>query len=271
MSGNCTGWVLREGPRPDDIDRDGRKYGSRARGYRAVLVTIADAANRDGEHAHPGQKAMIEGSLYGRSQVVAIVNELLAEGWVTVEEEGGGRGKATVYRVEMARRDTVQSLDGMTDANRPVSEEKPCDLEQETARSQRSDQQERARQRTTNVKNNNPATASAAEATPPEPERDEAREVVQSFWDWCAREGKPKPTLKANGKGNPFMALVHITRGLLDADWPRAEVKQALIDTPVYTVDAVTMTLNKNRERRGNGQPAAPRPVIAMEDATPWK
>jgi hypothetical protein len=69
------------------------------RAQRAVLLTIADAANRDGEHSHPGVTAMIEGSLYSRSRVLAVLRELIVEGWVEIEEEGRGRGHATVYRI----------------------------------------------------------------------------------------------------------------------------------------------------------------------------
>lgn len=101
MSGQCTGWVLRHGPHPDDIDRTGRRYGARARALRAVLVAIADAANRDGEHAHPGTAGICDGSLYSRRQVQKLIGELVAEGWLVIEEQGGGRGLATVYAVPM--------------------------------------------------------------------------------------------------------------------------------------------------------------------------
>lgn len=91
---------------------------------RLVLITIADAANRDGEHAHPGLAAMIEGSLYGRRHVLATVKQLVDDGWLEVEEEGGGRGRSTVYRVVM---ETVQSA-------HPLSE-KGCNPGQETVQS----------------------------------------------------------------------------------------------------------------------------------------
>mgnify|MGYP001607309876 CR=1 FL=1 len=135
MSGQATGWVLRDGPRPGDVDRNGKPYGQRARGLRSVLVTIADAANRDGQHAHPGQQAIVDGSLYSRGQVVAIINDLIAEGWLQVEEQGGGRGKATVYAVVMTHRETVRSSDGFDEGNRAVAEEKPRGGDEETARS----------------------------------------------------------------------------------------------------------------------------------------
>lgn len=93
MSGQCTGWVLRHGPRD--------------RVLRAVLFPIADAANRDGDHAHPGQEAIIDGSLYKRSAVTKAIRELIEQRWIEVEEWSSGPGQATVYRVLMDRPPTT--------------------------------------------------------------------------------------------------------------------------------------------------------------------
>lgn len=87
MSGQCTGWVLRHGP----LDR----------AMRSVLLVIADAANRDGEHAYPGMAALTEGSLYGERTVQETIKKLLAGHWISVEKPGGGRGRQTVYKVRM--------------------------------------------------------------------------------------------------------------------------------------------------------------------------
>ena len=84
MSGQATGWVLRHGPRD--------------RALRAVLVVIADAANRDGEHAHPGIEALIEGSLYSRATVYRALRRLVDDGWLEVEQEHAP-GRATVFRI----------------------------------------------------------------------------------------------------------------------------------------------------------------------------
>ena len=95
---------------------------------RAVLVTIADAANADGEHAHPGMAAMVSGSLYSQRMVQTAVSKLVAERWLEIEDEGGGRGRATVYRVLMLTpEERVQPSRGLDD--------KPRDLERETPRS----------------------------------------------------------------------------------------------------------------------------------------
>ncbi len=104
MSGQATGWVLRHGPHPEHVDRDGRAYGQRARGLRSVLTTVADAANAEGRHAHPGIDGVMRGSLYGRRQAIDLLATLVEEGWLTVEQEGGGRAMATVYRVNMVPR-----------------------------------------------------------------------------------------------------------------------------------------------------------------------
>lgn len=104
MSGQATGWVLRHGPHPEHTDRHGRPYGARARGLRMVLHTVADAANADGANAHPGIEGVQRGSLYGRRQAIDLLAELVAEGWLEVTTEGGGRGWATVYRLPMVPR-----------------------------------------------------------------------------------------------------------------------------------------------------------------------
>lgn len=104
MSGQCTGWVLKNGPRN--------------RAMRAVLITIADAANSNGEHAHPGIEAMCEGSLYSRTHVKAIVKRLVEQGWLKVESgEKGGRGIATVLSVLMEER--VQLATPLEDTAEP--------------------------------------------------------------------------------------------------------------------------------------------------------
>lgn len=89
MSGKCTGWILEHGPK--------------VRAQRSVLITIGDAANINGNHAHPGLKAMVEGSLYSRSQVNRIVSELIEERWIEVEAWSRGPGHSTTYRVLMGR------------------------------------------------------------------------------------------------------------------------------------------------------------------------
>lgn len=110
MSGQATGWVLLHGPRPNDADHTGKLYGARARGLRSVLVAVADAANVRGEHAHPGTDNVAAAALYSRRQTISLLHELVAEGWLEVTEQGGGKGQATVYRLLCHRRPTVQPL-----------------------------------------------------------------------------------------------------------------------------------------------------------------
>lgn len=97
MSGRATGWVGRFGPHPDDIDRDGKPYGARARGLRSALLAVADAADVNGRHAHPGVENVAEFSLYSFGQARRLLSDLVAEGWLNITESGGGRGLATVF------------------------------------------------------------------------------------------------------------------------------------------------------------------------------
>lgn len=98
MSARAVGWVLRAGPTPGD---EGLTL-AQARRWRAVLLVIADAANSEGEHAHPGLDNIVAQSLYSRAQVLKTTAELEAAGWIrTVERAAPGR--ATVFDVLMER------------------------------------------------------------------------------------------------------------------------------------------------------------------------
>jgi hypothetical protein len=65
---------------------------------RAVLVTIADAANTEGEHSRPGIDGMTSGSLYSESTVGRAVRKLLAGGWIE-QTSKKGPGKVVEYRM----------------------------------------------------------------------------------------------------------------------------------------------------------------------------
>jgi hypothetical protein len=105
VSGKCTGWVIEHGPR--------NIYEF------AVLMVIADSANTEGEHSHPGLVNLVRGSrLTSDRGVQKVLNRLLADRWIEVTEVGGGRGRATEYRVLMGRRNPERQ-DGDTAAAIP--------------------------------------------------------------------------------------------------------------------------------------------------------
>lgn len=247
MSGQATGWVLRHGPHPDHIDREGKKYGQRAHGLRMVLVAVADAANRDGAHAHPGLAAVCEGALYSRRQAQRLLAELVAEGWLEVEAEGGGRMQATVYRVVLERVPSRHPSDGGKGAMAPPQR---VPSEPETVPSGR---------HPNGIDNGSTSTESPPPAGGVGSE--EARRIVQGYWDYCQREGRPTPTLSGS-RGNPFMALVGVVETLLAAGYSVAHVKTALTVTQAYTVNSLTVALS----RIGNARPVAPARRPPMQD-----
>lgn len=65
-----------------------------------MLLVIADAANSDGEHAHPGLDNIVADSLYSRSTVLATIAELEAAGWLE-QTSKCAPGRATVHRIPM--------------------------------------------------------------------------------------------------------------------------------------------------------------------------
>jgi hypothetical protein len=229
VSGQCTGWVLR--------------YGPKDRAMRAVLLTIADAANRDGEHAHPGVQAIVEGSLYGRTHVFRTLRKLETEGWLEVEEEGGGRGRAAVYRVRMDRaepshQETVSQRETVSLGDRSPEEKVPSETETVPSGD--------AAPLYATVSNNG-STSASDDAAPAI-----ARQVVADHWERCKTEQVPVPTLRAV-RGSPFMALVGIVRSLLEAGHRPDAIRDALWSTSTYTTNGITLELNRHKSR-GNGR-----------------
>lgn len=89
---------------------------------RAVLIVIADAANSDGEHSHPGLDNIIDGSLYSRAHVLATLSKLEAEQWIIVVGKRSP-GRATTFNVVMDRPDQeVQPLDLFDDGRGPIGD-----------------------------------------------------------------------------------------------------------------------------------------------------
>lgn len=92
-----------------------------------------------------------------------------------------------------------------------------------------------------------------------------ARELVTAFWTWSKEQRGTEPTLTSNGSGSPFMALVKIVQRLLVAGWADADVKRALIATPAYTVNALTLQLNQAKGTKASGPRA---PITSRRDGT---
>jgi hypothetical protein len=210
---------------------------------RAVLLTIADAANRDGEHSHPGVQAIVEGSLYGRTHVFRTLRKLETEGWLEVEEEGGGRGRAAVYRVRMDRAEA--SHDGTVSNSQTVSSGHPSQAEKVPSETETVPSSDPAPLYATVSSNGN--TSASGDAAPAM-----ARQVVTDHWERCKAEQVPTPTLRAV-RGSPFMALVGIVRSLLEAGHRPDAIRDALWSTSTYTTNGITLELNRHK-RRGSGR-----------------
>lgn len=87
-------------------------------------------------------------------------------------------------------------------------------------------------------------------------ERVEAQSIVDAFWKWSKEQRGTEPTLTANGSGSPYMALVKIVERLLRAGWTTPQVKAALVATPAYTLNALTLQLN---QAKGTAPAVGPR------------
>lgn len=68
-----------------------------------VLMAYADHADHDGRNCYPGTKLIAYKTGYSARQVQRCTADLLSRGLLNVERQGGGRGHATVYRIDLAR------------------------------------------------------------------------------------------------------------------------------------------------------------------------
>lgn len=238
MSGKCTGWVGEHGPHPNDVDRDGKAYGARARGLRMVLLAVADAANADGDHAHPGVAGVARFSLYSAGQVRRLLDELEAEGWLVVVEQGGGRapgkrhGRATVYRVPMGD-------------DHPVIARRAWCAPSSLANARMSDPGSRAPAADTRAPALDTRASGCApngvpngvpngnfNGAPPAP----GQEIARAVWD--ART--PRPAV-------PFIGIVKIADALVGAGHEPDAIVAAMLAVPTISTRWVEAELNRRR------------------------
>lgn len=258
MSGKCTGWVGEHGPHPDDLDRTGKKYGARARGMRLVLLAVADCANVEGEHSHPGIANVARFSLYSTGQCRRTLEELEAEGWLIVTEQGGGRGRATVYRVPMSiaghpALERRASCAGSDPRNARISPTETRASEPETRAPQPETRASgRAPNGSNGSNNGTPNGDESPEGDPPAIE-DPARAITVAVWE----ASSPKPA-------TPFIGVVKIARRLLDAGHDPDAITAAMIAVPTISTRWVEAELNRSSRPR---PPATLRPVDDDRDA----
>lgn len=67
-----------------------------------VLMAYADHADHNGEHIYPGIQLIAYKTGYSRRQAQEITRQLVADGLLVVTLTGGGRGKATEYRLDFS-------------------------------------------------------------------------------------------------------------------------------------------------------------------------
>lgn len=68
-----------------------------------VLMAYADHADHDGRNCYPGTRLIAYKTGYSTRQVQRCTADLITRGLLAVERQGGGRGHATVYRLDISR------------------------------------------------------------------------------------------------------------------------------------------------------------------------
>lgn len=231
------GWVGDHGPHPKDVDRTGKEYGARARGMRLVLLAVADCANPDGQHAHPGIQNVARFSLYSTGQARRLLEELEAEGWLQVTDQGGGRGKATVYRVPMDLTALAERR-----ASRAPSDGTNARIEPPQTRAPQPDTRASGPDTRASGSAPNGLATEATEAptgTPPARGRpkvtDAARAVTDEVWE---RSGDIKPAV-------PYIAIAKIADRLLTAGHEHDAIVGAMLAARTISIGWVEAELRR--------------------------
>jgi hypothetical protein len=255
VSGIATGWVGKHGPRPGDIGADGVPYGREvARSLRAVLAPIADAANAQGERSYPGLTGIMDWTFYSRTHVIKLLQRLAEDGWIRIDEQGGGRGNATVYAVTiMQRRATEKECGELTD------DETPPPGNRSTGAPRNSDvtaQSVHLRVDPNGCTTEPPnGTTAAPELTllhPPAEDKPLEQMIAERVWEQL----NPKPA-------QPFVAVRKIAAALLKAGHKAQAIEDAMLAAPTISTRACELVLNRNR--RGRAAPSVA-PIITERD-----
>lgn len=242
------------------LDEHDKPYGQRARGMRAVLIGVADAANADGEHAHPGLANLAAFSLYSRRQVQTTLALLVAEGWLSIVEQGGGKGKATEFALPLMA-ETVQSLHSFADRNGAVSPAKGCSGAAHTVQSAsdtaHSGLHPNVLATTDTTKPSTSAAAPPAKATDDPVKRHAHALTVLAF------EQPEKPVVRGDGAAG-FPATMAIFERLLRAGQPVQGLRTAIEGgyVTVWTVAGIQTAIAQAR-----GRPRTSRSKQAVADA----
>lgn len=251
MSHQAYTWVLQKGPGLKTVGRKGKPYGVRARAMRAVLASIANAASATGENSHPGLAAMIEESLYGKSHVLRIVDELVAEGWLEVTEEGRGRGHATVYRICMER-GKVPPGDVSENGKGPIPGDKRSHPKAEKVPS------EAGAPLFPNDSTGNNGSASGGKSSLDEHAH---RLAVLAF------EQPVKPTI-AGDKGKAFVAVLGLLRAALAAGRSVQVLEGAIVaGVDVWTTQGLNTAVAKQRNGRAPRTPIVEHMTTEFDEA----
>lgn len=223
---------------------------------RAVkLYAMLDRYAGEDERAWPSRATMARRLGCSADSVDRTVKELVAGGWIHVERRAGP-GKSNAYTV-LDRPDTaaagsrtgaaVQRRGSRTGADSVAA---PVRHEREPlTRAITPNGAQGAEGRLIDL----PEGAGDGERV----RRAAAREIVTEHWRWCEQQNRPTPTLRGGrgSGGSPFVALASVVGKLLDAGHTIDAVTVALRTAAAYTVDALTLELNRNRPDRH----AAPR------------
>jgi hypothetical protein len=222
---------------------------------RSVLVVIADAADRNGEHSNPGAQALVQRTLYSDGHVRRMIARLLAEGWIE-QTERAGPGKFSEYRVRMEETPRAVASADPPPENPTTSRGRRADVAR-TSRASGADDVEVVPL----IVITDTDTVTAPDGAGADPIGDTAQRLTV-----LAFEQPVKPTLRDGGRG-AFPAARAIIERLLRNGVPVERVEVAIVEgVDVWTVAGLQTAVARSRpsRRRSNRPERSISDLVAM-------
>lgn len=237
MSGNAYGWVWDHSP------------------YKGATLLVHLAIGDVVNDMHDYEFWMTVGKVgtkarLGRNAVIGALATLVADGYLEVLAEGGGRGNPTRYRFLRPSQQTARSEDGLETAR----------SKRETARSGTETARSTCSTHTSNEKELKELDPTAVavdgqlEGMPPTKQsKKESDPIVGEAHAIATKVMKrvPRPV-------QPFFHVRAVAEACLRAEWPAAEVEALMMDPTVpLTANALDVARARRHEQNGKNETGA--------------
>lgn len=228
MSARATSWVQEHFPIVTSADRN-RKI---------VLLCVAECCNSRGEYGHPGIEPIVSQWAFDRTTVMRHLKWLVTNGWLTVVEQGNGRGNATVFDITKMIAERVAHCDPLQNRKGRNPRRKGSQPDDETvAIAGALTTPSSGNTHELHSEHDNVLALEVVDSLRPSTAQ-LARAITQRVFE----TKRPKPA-------TPFPGVLKIAKRLLEAGWAEGEIEAAMHRARTISTGWVEAELSKSKPR----------------------